>query len=379
MVYLDNNASTQIDSRVLEGMMPYLTDQYANASSKHFFGGRSADAIKLARTQIASLLSCMDNEVIFTSGATEAINLALTGIVEQSSSQRKNIVTLTTEHSAILDTCRYLEQKGVEITYLSVESDGLVDLNILQNVISNDTLLVCVMLVNNETGIIHPIKEISEIAHSQGAYFMTDATQALGKIEVPVVDMGIDLMAFSGHKFYGPKGVGGLYIRDAGRNNLKINAQLHGGGHERGFRSGTLNVPGIVGMGIAAEIARQDMIDDAHRVGMLRNYLEKELLILEGTVLNGHSEKRLYNVTNICFKGIDSDTIMLRLKDIAVSNGSACSSNSLEPSHVLSAMGLSREDAYSSLRFSLGRFNTEEEIKQVVWQMHSLIPTLNST
>lgn len=378
VIYLDNNATTRIDHRVLEAMMPFLTEDYANAASTHPFGVKAHEAVKNARAQVAALVGCETNEIIFTSGATEAINLALKGVAEEYGNERKHIVTLQTEHPAMLDTCRYLEQKGFEVTYLPVQPDGLVDLEVLKTSVRDDTLLVSVMLVNNETGVIQPIKKISEIAHTHGAFFMTDGTQAAGKMPVSVNDMGIDLMAFSGHKFYGPKGVGGLFVRSRRPDKVKLQALLHGGGHEKGMRSGTLNVPGIVGMGKAVEIAQQEMEADAKRVGELRDYLETELLKIENTALNGHPRKRSYNTSSICFKGADADAMIIGLENFALSNGSACSSTSVEPSHVLKAMGMNNEDAFSTLRFSLGRFNTEDEIRQVIQATKAIVTSLRS-
>lgn len=378
VIYLDNNATTRLDPRVLEAMMPFLTEDYANASSTHVFGARMNEAVKESRAKVADLIGSETNEVVFTSGATEAINLALKGMAEAYGGERKHIVTLQTEHPAMLDTCRYLEQKGFEVTYLPVQTDGLLDLEVLKAAVTDDTLLVSAMLVNNETGVVQPITQIAEIAHAHGAFFMTDGTQAVGKMPVSVNDMEIDLMAFSGHKFYGPKGVGGLFVRNRRPNKVKLQALLHGGGHEKGMRSGTLNVPGIVGLGKAAAIAREEMQGDAERIEQLRVKLETELLKIENTVLNGHSKDRLYNVSNICFKGADADAMIIGLKNITVSNGSACSSTSVEPSHVLTAMGLSEQDSFSSIRFSLGRFNTQDEIQQVIGVVSTIVNSLRS-
>jgi len=362
MIYLDNNATTPLDPRVLEAMIPYFTEKYGNAASNHAFGVEVNQGVKKAREQVADLIGCETMEIIFTSGATEAINLALKGTVETYGHEHNHIVTVATEHPAVLDTCQYLESKGTEVTYLPVKRDGLLDLAMVENAIRNDTLLVCVMLVNNETGVIQPAKEIAALAHAKGAFFMSDATQAVGKIPVDVNDLGIDLMAFSGHKFYGPKGVGGLFVRSRRPNKVKLTPLIHGGGHERGMRSGTLNVSGIVGLGEACAIAKREMADNAQRIGALRDRLETELLKIENTFINGSREHRLYNVCNICFEGVDADAIMVGLKDIMVSNGSACSSTKVEPSHVLVAMGLSEREAYGSLRVSLGQSNTLDEI-----------------
>ena len=364
IIYFDNNATTPIDKRVLDAMLPFLTENFANASSTHHFGISANEAIKNARVQVADLIGAEENEIIFTSGSTEAINLAIKGIAENYSAKGKHIVTVSTEHSAVLDTCRNLETKGYEVTYLPVNSDGLIDLTELKNSLRADTILVCVMYVNNETGVIQPIKEIAEFTHEAGALFMTDATQAIGKISVDVDAFGIDLLCMSGHKLYAPKGVGALYVRQR-MNRVKLSAFIHGGGHEKGLRSGTLNVPSIVALGKACEISQQEMKQDAERISALRNELENELLKFSGAFVNGNTEKRIYNVSNICFPTVDANVLIGRMKNVAVSNGSACTAAVVEPSHVLQAMGLSDDDAFASIRFSLGRFNTREEIKIV--------------
>lgn len=376
IIYLDNNATTKLDPSVLEAMLPFLTESYANAASTHPFGVEAHGAVKNARAQAANLIGCETNEIIFTASATEAINLAIKGIAETYKDKGRHIVTVVTEHPAVLDTCQYLESKGFEVTYLPVQSDGLLDLDVVRTSVREDTILVSVMLVNNEIGVIQPIKEIAEITHSKGSFFMTDGTQAVGKIPINVSELGIDLMSFSGHKFYGPKGIGALYVRGKRPNKVKLNPLIHGGGHEKGLRSGTLNVPGIVGLGKAAEIAKQEMASDAKRIGGLRDYLETDLLKIENTSLNGHHTKRLYNVSNICFKGADANAMVIGLKNIAISNGSACTSTSVEASHVLKSLGLSDEEAFASLRFSLGRFNTREEISEVIKTTKEVIESL---
>lgn len=365
-IYLDNNATTQIDPKVLEVMMPFLTNSYANASSNHQFGVQISEAVKLARKQVADLIKAEPFEIVFTSGATEAINLAFKGIVENSKKKKNHIITVTTEHSAVLDCAKYLEKKGCDVTFLSVNKNGLIDLNELKASMREDTVLVSVMFVNNETGVIQPIKEIAEIAHEFGAVFMTDGTQALGKIPFAVEELGIDLMAFSGHKIYAPKGVGGLYVKNRKGRKVNLEALIHGGGHEKGMRSGTLNVPGIVGLGKACEIAQSEMATNAKKVKELRDYLEGELLNVDGSYINGSTEHRLYNVSNIRFDGIDSDAVITGLENISISNGSACTSTSIEPSHVLVAMGLSDQEAYASLRLSLGKFNTRKEVDETI-------------
>lgn len=378
LIYLDNNATTPMDPRVLEAMMPFLKNQYANAASNHGFGVEANQAVKQARADIAQLIGSDDNEIIFTSGATEAVNLAIKGVAEKYQDKGKHIITVTTEHPAVLDSCSYLERQGFEVTYLSVEPSGIIDLHQLKSEIRQDTILVSVMMVNNETGIIQPIERIAQIAHEAGAFFMTDATQAIGKTPVNVRTMDIDLMAFSGHKFYGPKGVGALFVRSKRPFKVKLEALVHGGGHERTMRSGTLNVPGIVGLGKAATLSMAQMNSDCERISMLRNRLEEELLKIPDSQINGIREHRLYNVSNVRLKNADADAVMAGLKNIAMSNGSACSSTKVEPSHVLMAMGLSTQDAYSSLRISLGRFSTEQDIEGLLRQLVPLIEELRA-
>lgn len=384
IIYLDNNATTPVDKRVLEIMMPFLTDEYANANSTHQFGVYAYEAVKKARLQVAQLIGAEPYEIVFTSGATEAINLAIKGVAENYQTKGKHIVTVKTEHPAVLDTCQYLESKGFEVTYLPVKPDGIIDLKELISVLRDDTILVSVMLVNNETGVIQPIKEISELAHAAGALFMTDATQAVGKMPVAVDETGIDLLCMSGHKIYAPKGIGALYIRQR-KNRIKIPALIHGGGHEKGIRSGTLNVPGIVALGEACALAQKEMAVNSKRIDEQRDYLEIELLKIEGTSINGNTGNRLYNTSNILFKGVDSDALIMGLSNpendfplIAVSNGSACSSTSIEPSHVLTAMGLDETAAFNSIRFSLGKFNDKSEIDFVINSIKNAVFSLRS-
>jgi cysteine desulfurase len=352
-------------------MLPFLKENFANPNSTHFFGTTINEAVKAARIQVADLIGADEKEIIFTSGATEAINIALKGVAENYSDKGKHIITVATEHKAVLDTCKFLENKGYEVSYLPVQKNGLVDFNELKNAFRTDTILVCVMFVNNETGVIQPIKEIASLAHEVGALFMTDATQAVGKMEIDVDTLGIDLLSLSGHKMYAPKGIGALYIR----KGIKLSTYTHGGGHEKGLRSGTLNVPGIVAFGKACEIAKQEMKQDAERISILRNELEYELLKIPDTFVNGSAENRIYNVSNICFKGLDVNVLIGRMKNVAVSNGSACTAAIVEPSHVLTAMGLSDDDAFASIRFSLGKFNTKEDMKMVVEIVSELIKT----
>ena len=369
--YLDNNSTTPIDPKVLDAMLPYLKDNYANPSSTHHFGQTINEKVKQARIQTADFINAEPNELIFTSGATEAINIAIKGVAENSSAKGKHIITLSTEHKAVLDTCKDLEKKGFELSYLPFHKNGLIDLSDLETTIRTDTILVSVIYVNNETGLIQPIKKIASIAQAKGVLMMTDATQAVGKIEVDVDDLGVDLLCFSGHKMYAPKGIGALFIRQRG-NRVEVTPQIHGGGHEQGLRSGTLNVPGIIALGKACEIASQEMTQSQSIIAELRDKLEFELLKLPNTSLNCETENRIFNTTNICFKGQDANVLIGRMKDVAVSNGSACSSAVIEPPHVLKALGLSDDDALASLRFSLGKFNTIQDIEAVVKKIKEL-------
>lgn len=369
-IYLDNNATTAVDPRVLETMLPFFTKHFGNAASNsHTFGWEAQAAVQYAREQVARLINAEPNEIIFTSGATESDNLALKGIFEMYASKGNHIITVKTEHKAVLDSCNHIEKMGAEITYLNVKKDGLIDLKELENTIKPTTILIAVMYANNETGVIQPIKKISAIAKKNGILFFTDATQAAGKIPIDVIKDDIDLMAFSGHKIYGPKGVGALYVR---RKNprVRISAQIDGGAHERGFRSGTLNVPGIAGFGKACDLCFIEMQKDAERLSKLRDKLESELLEMEDVFINGSKNYRLPNVSNMSFKNADSAGLMAALgKNIALSSGSACTSALLAPSFVLKALGLSDEMALSSLRFGLGRFTSEEEIDYTIGEV----------
>ncbi|RSK33989.1 IscS subfamily cysteine desulfurase [Hymenobacter metallilatus] len=365
-IYLDNNATTPLDPRVLEAMMPYLTEVFGNAASRnHPFGWAAEEAVDYAREQIAGLINCDPKEIIFTSGATESDNLGIKGVFEMYAQKGNHIITATTEHKAVLDTCKHIEKLGGRVTYLPVNAEGLISLEELEAAMTPETILVTIMYGNNETGTIQPIREIAAIAHKHGALFMTDGTQAVGKIPVDVLADGIDLMAFTAHKMYGPKGVGALYVR---RKNprVKVTAQMDGGGHERGMRSGTLNVPGIVGLGKACELAKQEMAADTARLSAMRDRLERELLTLEESYVNGSVEHRLPHVANISFKYVEGEGLMMGVKDLAVSSGSACTSASLEPSYVLKALGLSDDLAHSSLRFGLSRFTTDEQIDYAI-------------
>ncbi len=362
-IYLDHNATTPMDPRVLEAMIPYFTENFGNAASRnHSFGWHAEEAVDYAREQVAKLIGADAKEIIFTSGATEGDNLAIKGVYEMYASKGNHIITCTTEHKAVLDTCKHLEKLGAEVTYLEVQPDGLVDLKELEAAMRPTTILVAIMYANNEIGVIQPVKEIAAIAKKHGALFFTDGVQAVGKIPVDVIADGIDIMAFTAHKMYGPKGVGALYVR---RKNprVKVTAQMDGGGHERGMRSGTLNVPGIVGFGKAAEIARTDMAADTERIYKLRDKLENALKQIDESYVNGNPAHRLPHVSNISFKYVEGEGLMMGFnKDIALSSGSACTSASLEPSYVLKALGLGDDLAHSSLRFGLGRYTTEEQI-----------------
>ncbi|HET7002472.1 MAG TPA: aminotransferase class V-fold PLP-dependent enzyme [Puia sp.] len=378
-VYMDYHATTPCDPRVLEAMLPYFSHQFGNAASQgHAYGWHAAEAVKIAREEIASLLNADPSEIIFTSGATESINLAIKGVFEMMAGKGKHIITVATEHRAVLDTCRHLERLGAEISYLPVQPDGLIDPTVLQSAIRKDTILIAVMFANNETGVIQPIQTISRIARQQGIIFFTDATQAVGKIQVNVLEDGIDLLACSAHKIYGPKGVGALYVR---RRNprVRLTAQMDGGGQERGFRSGTLNVPGIVGFGKAASLSQTEMGQDAKSVSHLRDRLEKAVLDMGGAKLNGYPLNRLPTVTNISFAhGVGNPLLKNLLKVVAVSSGSACSSASPEPSHVLKAMGLDDTEAYHAIRFSLGKYNTEEEVDFVIQRVRMALEEVQS-
>ena len=367
LVYLDNSATTPVDPRVLEEMLPYFKDKFGNAASRnHSFGWVAEDAVDQARERIAKLLGADPREIIFTSGATEGVNLALKGVASMYSRKGNHIITAKTEHKAVLDTCKALERQGIEVTYLDVNRQGLIDLDELRAAIKDTTILVALMFANNEIGTIQPVKEIAKICAENKTLFFSDATQAVGKVPVDVKDMGIHILAFSGHKIYGPKGVGALYVS---RKNprVKLTAQIDGGGHERGMRSGTLNVPAIVGLGKACELAGEEMEAETVRLQALRDKIDHELLQMEEVVLNGAKESRLPQLTNISFKHVEGEGLMMTFNEnIALSSGSACTSASLEPSYVLKALGLGDDLAHSSLRISLGRFTTEEDVDYAI-------------
>jgi cysteine desulfurase len=361
-IYLDHNATTPVDPRVLEAMLPFFSQHFGNAASKtHSFGWIAQQAVEDAREKVAQLMNAETQEIIFTSGATESINLALKGVFSIYHSKGKHIITTQTEHKAVLDTCNFLSENGAEITFLPVDREGRIDPDSLKKNLRPDTILVAIMLANNETGTIQDIAELSEITHQNNSIFFCDTTQAFGKMKVDVQELGIDMCCISAHKIYGPKGAGTLFIR---RKNPRVSllAQLHGGGHERGLRSGALNVPGIVGLGKAAELANAECWDNAQKMSVLRSKFEWKLTELENVFVNGSIRNRLPNTCNLCVEGIKADELISKLPLIAFSTGSACTSAIPEPSHVLLAMGLSRDQANSSIRISLGKDSAEEEV-----------------
>lgn len=365
-VYLDYNATTPCDRRVLDAMFPYFSEKFGNAASRHhFYGWQAEEAVQIAREQVARLIGAEPKEIVFTSGATEACNLAIKGVFETYAGKGHHIITTAVEHKAVLDTCKYLEKKGAEVTYLPVSNEGLIDVGQLKQAIRPETILIAVMLANNETGTVMPVAAVAEVAREHNILFMSDATQGVGKLPVTVNDAGVSLMAMSAHKMYGPKGIGALYIR---RRNPRVSLTplIHGGGHENGWRSGTLNVPAIVGFGKACEIAA-DELANTHATAKLRNRLEAGLLQIEGAQVNGSIMHRLPNVSNIAFTYLDGDALMTGLKrEIAIASGSACTSASIEPSYVLKAIGLSDEMAHGSLRFSTGRYTTSQEVDYAI-------------
>lgn len=376
-VYLDYNSTTPCDPRVVEAMLPYFTTKFGNAASRsHAFGWEGEEAVELAREQVARLVGAEPKEIVFTSGATEGDNLAIKGVFEMYAAKGNHVITVVTEHKAVLDSCHHLEKLGGEVDWLPVDAEGLINLTDLEAAIRPTTVLIAIMYANNEIGVIQPIKEISAIARQRGIVFFTDATQAVGKIPVNVKEDGIDLMAFSAHKLYGPKGIGALYVR---RKNprVRLTAQMDGGGHERGMRSGTLNVPAIVGFGKACELCALEMEADGARIAPLRDHLEQGLLALEGARVNGSRSHRLPQVTNISFQGVDGSALLAGLgKNVALSSGSACTSASMEPSYVLKALAVEDELAHSSLRLGLGRFTTEEEVDYAIAEIRKTVARL---
>jgi cysteine desulfurase len=379
MIYLDYNATTPCDPQVVEAMLPYFSQKFGNAASKtHPYGWIADEGVGKARKQVAQLINASEQEIIFTSGSTEGCNLALKGIFELYAVKGNHIITCATEHKAVLDSCAHLEQKGAQITYLPVDRDGLISMSELEAAIRPETILIAVMYANNETGVIQPVKEIGAIAKKHKVLFFSDATQAIGKIPVDVQQDDVDILALSAHKIYGPKGIGALYIR---RRNPRVSlkAQIDGGGHERGFRSGTLNVPGIVGLGEACRIAGGYMDTDSKRLAALRNRLENALLETGDVVVNGNETQRMPHVSNISFKKVKAERLISVLNsEIAFSVGSACTSASQAPSHVLEAMGLAADELSGAIRFSLGRFSTETEIDEAIMLIRTQVERLKS-
>jgi cysteine desulfurase len=374
---MDNHATTPCDPRVFEAMAPYFTEVFGNAASRnHEFGWRAEEAVENGRKQIADLIGASSKEIVITSGATESDNLALKGVAEMYYERGDHIITVVTEHKAILDTCKKLEKRGFKVTYLPVNSEGLISPDDVKNAITDKTILVSVMMANNEIGVIQPIAEIGKVCKERGVIFHTDATQAIGKIPFNVNELNVDLASLSAHKIYGPKGVGGLYVR---RKNPRVMLvpMLDGGGHERGMRSGTLNVTGIVGLGKACEIAKAEMTEENQRVLGLRETLRKGIMDETPDVyINGHSEHRLPGNLNVSFAYVEGESLLMGINDIAVSSGSACTSASLEPSYVLKALGVGEELAHSSIRFGLGRFNTEEEVSYTIGRVNEAVSRL---
>ncbi len=376
-IYMDYHATTPMDPRVFDKMKPYFLETFGNAASRnHSFGWVAEEAVEKARKQIASLIGATNKEIVFTSGATESNNLAIKGVAEMYAEKGNHIITAATEHKAVLDTCKRLEKHGVRVTYLPVQQNGLVDLDQLQAAITDKTILISIMYANNEIGVLQPIAEIGKLAKSKGVLFHTDATQAVGKVPVNVIADNIDLMSISAHKMYGPKGVGALYVRRKSPR-VQITAQMDGGGHERGMRSGTLNVPGIVGLGEACAICQAEMPEESKRLAYLRDKLRDKLQSeLDETYINGTMEHRLPNNLNISFAYVEGESLLMGINDVAVSSGSACTSATLEPSYVLKALGAGDDLAHSSIRFGLGRFNTEEEVDYVAAKVIDVVKKL---
>lgn len=373
ITYLDNNATTPVDERVVEIVNDYFRHFYGNASSIYSFGNKSKKVVDEAKTNIGDLLNAESESIYFTSGATESVNFALKGLALHHNNTKKHIITCSTEHKAVLETCSYLESIGFTIDYLPVNKQGNVDLALLKSLINTNTLLICLMWVNNETGVIHPIEEIGKIAKDSDVYFVCDGTQGVGKLSLDVHNSSIDVLCFSGHKIYAPKGIGGLYIDSSITKNNKIQPLIHGGGQENGLRSGTYNVPLIAGLGKACTIAQNEMISNQLYIKQLQYFLESELLKIKGSYINGDPKERMYNTVNVCIPGLDTEIFIGINKDIAVSNGSACNSALIQPSHVLLAMDLSNEDAMNSLRISLGKHNKKEDIELLIQRINNFV------
>ena len=376
-IYMDYHATTPVDPRVVETMLPYFTEHFGNAASRnHPFGWEAEEAVETARKQVADLIGANPKEVIFTSGATESDNLAIKGVAEMYREKGNHVITAVTEHKAVIDTCKRLEKEGYRVTYLPVQKDGRIDLDELRGAITDKTILISIMMANNEIGVLQPIAEIGAIAKEKGILFHTDAVQSVGKVPVNVNELKVDLVSISAHKMYGPKGVGALYVR---RRNPRVllAPMVDGGGHERGMRSGTLNVPGIAGFGKAAELCRQEMAKDAERLGRMRDRLSKELHEnLDEIYVNGSLEHRLPNNLNVSFAYVEGESLLMGINDVAVSSGSACTSASLEPSYVLKALGAGDDLAHSSIRFGLGRWTTDEEVDYVVQKLTNVVARL---
>ncbi len=376
-IYMDHHATTPVDPRVVDAMRPYFTEHFGNAASRnHSFGWKAEEAVETARTQVADVLAARTREIVFASGATESINLALKGVAERYADRGDHIITWQTEHRAVLDAAKRLEGRGFRVSYLPVGRDGLIDLDALERALTARTILISLLHANNEIGVIQPIREVGAIARRHGVVFHVDAAQSFGKVPIDVNEDYIDLLSLSGHKIYGPKGVGALYVRRRDPR-VEIAAQIDGGGHERGMRSGTLNVPGIVGLGKASEIAAAERDAAARRLGALRDRLKQGLLSeLEDVSINGSLDRRLPNNLHLSFAGVDGESLLMGLDDVAVSSGSACTTAEPEPSHVLRALGLPEDLAHASLRFGLGRFNTEEEVDYVIEKVRAVVNRL---
>ncbi len=376
-IYMDHHATTPVDPRVFEVMRPYFTESFGNAASRnHSFGWRAEEAVEKARLQIASLIGARPREMVFTSGATESINLALKGVAERYASRGNHVITWQTEHRAVLDVCRHLERKGFRVSYLPVEADGLLSVESLRRAITEKTILISLLFANNEIGVVQPVAAVGKLAREKGILFHVDGVQALGKIPVSVEDCQIDLLSLSAHKLYGPKGVGALYVR-RGKQKADLAPQIDGGGHERGLRSGTLNVPRIAGFGQACELCASGMTSEAARLAALRDRLKEGLLNgLDGISINGALAARLPHNLHVSFSGVDGESLLLGLDDLAVSSGSACTTADPEPSHVLRALGMTPKLAQASIRFGLGRFNTEEEVDYVIEKVVKVVNRL---
>jgi len=376
-IYFDNHATTQLDPRVLQAMLPYFTEHFGNAASRnHAYGWEAEEAVEKSRRQIASLIGANAKEIVFTSGATESNNLAIKGVAEMYAEKGNHIITAATEHKAVLDTCKHLEKKGCRVTYLPVMGDGRIDLDMLRGAITDQTILISIMYANNEIGVVQPVAEIGKIAKERGVLFHTDAVQAVGKIPVNVIADQVDLLSVTAHKMYGPKGVGALYVRRKSPR-VQLTAQMDGGGHERGMRSGTLNVPGLVGLGEACAIAQAEMPEESQRLRGMRDRLRARLeAALDEVFINGSMEHRLPHNLNMSFAYVEGESLLMGIDDIAVSSGSACTSATLEPSYVLKALGLGDDMAHTSIRFGLGRFNTEAEIDYVADKMIAVVTKL---